>query len=311
MKKVFLTISVIAIIAFFALSLVACNNATPQGQLQNILNDHNVETFTYEVKARNVSTDASLEGYTGTYTVKLEAKDAGTTVSGFGDADLSDVAKGILVTSVLNVGSGETATEILTGCYFNIVDGSSYMVPAASYRVQKVGGNVKFKLQARYEGKSFVYDREIDGVKDSGKLEFKATTYFDNNEFHQSLRTLTTFSDSMVFSFNMPLVSKDEAEVIVLSANVSGQQAIHNNFTANNDAYAENGIKCYKTVVSRKIDKMNITGMSHTLYYAVDDVKINGWPLKKVLVRIVEPFILDGETYEMVYDLAAHGATLE
>lgn len=311
MKKVFLTISVIAIVAFFALSLVACNSATPQGQLQNILNDHNVETFTYDVKARNVSTDATLDGYTGTYTVKLEAKNAGADVNGFGDTDLHSVAKGILVTSVLRVGEGETASEILTGCYFNIVDGSSYMVPAASYRVQKVGDNTQFKLQARYEGKSFVYEREINGVKDSGKLEFKATTYFDNNEFHQSLRTLSTFSDSMSFSFNMPLVSKDEAEVIQLSATVSGEQAIHNKFTDNNETYAESGINCYKTVISRRISEMNITGMSHTLYYAVDDVKINGWALKKVLVRIVEPFILDGETYEMVYDLAKDGATLE
>ena len=60
MKKVFLSLIVIAIVAITAISLVACNNATPQGLLENLLNDHNHEEFSYVVYAKNKATGAFI-----------------------------------------------------------------------------------------------------------------------------------------------------------------------------------------------------------------------------------------------------------
>ena len=309
MKKVFLSLIVIAIVAITAISLVACNNATPQGQLENLLNDHNHEEFSYVVYAKNKATGARLEGYEGTYVVKLDAYDAGSTVQNFGNGELQNVSRGVLVTGLLTVGEGENQTVYKTGCYFNIINGSSYMVPHASYRVQTVGGVEKFRLQADYsDGKNFNYERWIDGAQSSGTVGFKGTCYFDNNEFHQSLRTLSTFSSSMSFSFAMPLVSANEARSVNLTASISETVKIKNDFTANNPAYAEDGIECYKTVISRAGEE--VAGMSQTLYYAVSAVSYNGWNLKNILVKIEEPFKLDGEVYEMTYELTTDGAKL-
>lgn len=308
MKKVFLSLIVIAIVAISAISLVACNNATPQGQLVNLLNDHNHEEFSYVVYAKNKATGARLDEYNGTYVVKLDAYDAGSTVNDFGNGELQNVSRGVLVSGVLTVGEGENQTVYKTGCYFNLIDGSGYMVPHASYRVQTVGNVEKFRLQANYsDGKNFNYERWIEGEKSTGTVTFKATCYFDNNEFHQSLRTLSTFSNSMSFSFAMPLVSANEAQSVNLTASISETVKVKNDFTANNPEYADNGIECYKTVISRATE---VAGMSQTLYYAVNNVSYHGWNLKNVLVKIEEPFKIDGEVYEMTYELTTDGAKL-
>ena len=301
MKKAFLSIIVIAVVLVSALSLVACNNATPQGQLENLLNDHNHEEFNYVVYAKNKSTDARIDEYQGTYVVKLDAYDDGSTVANFGNGELQNVSRGVLVTGVLTVGEGENQTVYKTGCYFNLINGSSYMVPHASYRVQTVGGVEKFRLQANYsDGKNFNYDRWVDGVQSSGTVGFKATCYFDNNEFHQSLRTLSTFSDSMSFSFAVPLVSANEATSVNLTASISEKTNVKT-------AYNPEGIECYKTVISRATE---VAGMSQTLYYAVNNVSYNGWALKNILVKIEEPFKSGDDVFVMVYELAENGVKL-
>ena len=301
MKKAFLSIIVIAVVLVSALSLVACNNATPQGQLENLLNDHNHEEFTYVVYAKNKSTDARIDEYQGTYVVKLDAYDDGSTVENFGNGELQNVSRGVLVTGLLTVGEGENQTVYKTGCYFNLINGSSYMVPHASYRVQTVGGVEKFRLQANYsDGKNFNYDRWVDGAQSSGTVGFKATCYFDNNEFHQSLRTLSTFSDSMSFSFAVPLVSANEATSVNLTASISEKTNVKT-------AYNPEGIECYKTVISRATE---VAGMSQTLYYAVNNVSYNGWALKNILVKIEEPFKSGDDVFVMVYELAENGVKL-
>ena len=301
MKKAFLSIIVIAVVLVSALSLVACNNATPQGQLENLLNDHNHEEFNYVVYAKNKSTNARIDEYQGTYVVKLDAYGDGSTVENFGNGELQNVSRGVLVTGLLTVGEGENQTVYKTGCYFNLINGSSYMVPHASYRVQTVGGVEKFRLQANYsDGKNFNYDRWVDGVQSSGTVGFKATCYFDNNEFHQSLRTLSTFSDSMSFSFAVPLVSANEATSVNLTASISEKTNVKT-------AYNQDGIECYKTVISRATE---VAGMSQTLYYAVNNVSYNGWALKNILVKIEEPFKSGDDVFVMVYELAENGVKL-
>ncbi len=303
MKKVILIISIIALVAITAVSLVACNSATPQGQLQNLLNDHNHEAFEYNVYAKN-SSGARIDGYNGTYTVTLDAYAKNSQINNFGKSSLESVENGVLVKGLLTIGEGDNQVVYETGCYFNIISGSSYMVPAYTYRIQKKGGQEEFALQGEYDGSTLNYTRTVNGETSTGKVEGKATTYFDNNEFHQSLRTLTTFSDSMSFSFSMPLVSANEASYVTLSTTVSTTSKIKNAYTTANGL--EDGIECYKMNVSRSTE---VSGISQTLYYAKDDIKFNGWGLKNVLVQFEEPFKIESDIFTMVYELTS--ATLE
>lgn len=81
MKKIFTTISLIILVAVVATTLFACSSATTQGQLQNILNDHKHESFTYTVysasKDANGAYTQKTEQHSGSYTVTLDAYDSG------------------------------------------------------------------------------------------------------------------------------------------------------------------------------------------------------------------------------------------
>ena len=298
MKKVILTISIVLVVALACVSMTACNNtATTQGQLRNILSDHNSESFEYDVCAKDADGN-KIEGYDGTYNVTLKAYGEGAKIENFGSSDtnLENLSAGILVNGLLRVGT----QTYETGCYFKLINGSSYMVPAYSYRVQKDGEKETFRLFGSYDGKKFSYTRTVNGEKSKGSVEAGGTTYFDNNEFHQSLRTITTFSDSLSFGFSMPLVSATEASSVSLTAKVNGKTKVETAFTSSNEKYAAEGIECYKTDVSRTTQ---VAGISQTLYYAESDVLINGWAMKHVLVKIEEPFKKDGKTCYMNYEL--------
>lgn len=298
MKKVILTISVILIAVVACLSMTACNNtASTQGQLRNILSDHNNETFVYDVFAKD-SDGNKVEGYDGTYTVTLKAYSDGSSISNFGSADtkIENLSAGVLVKGLLTVGT----QTYDTGCYFTLINGSNYMVPAYSYRVQKDGENETLRVFGSYDGKKYSYTRTVNGEKSEGTVEAGGTVYYDNNEFHQALRTITTFSDSLSFKFFVPLVSATEATSIELTANVNGKTKVTTAFTESNEKYAAEGIECYKTSISRKTD---VVGISQTLYYAEKEVLINGWAMEHVLVKIEEPFKQDGKTFYMNYEL--------
>ncbi len=298
MKKVILSISVMLIALIACLSMTACNNtATTQGQLRNILSDHNNETFVYDVFAKD-SGGSKVEGYDGTYTVTLKAYSDGSSISDFGSADtkLENLAAGVLVKGLLTVGT----QTYDTGCYFTLINGSSYMVPAYSYRVQKDGEKETLRVFGSYNGKKYSYTRTVNGEKSEGTIEADSTVYYDNNEFHQALRTITTFSDSLSFGFSVPLVSATEASAVSLTAKVNGKAKVQTAFTASDEQYSAEGIECYKTNVSRATQ---VAGISQTLYYATGDVLINGWGMKHVLVKIEEPFKKDGKTFYMNYEL--------
>lgn len=302
MKKIFTTISLIILVAVVATTLFACSSATTQGQLQNILNDHKHESFTYTVysasKDANGAYTQKTEQHSGSYTVTLDAYDSGKELELTSDWTITTPANGILVTGILSVGT----TEYETGCYFNLIGGSNYMVPAYSYRVQKEGDSETFKLYGEYSDKNFSYTRYIDGNKSEGTLEVGSGLKYDNNEFHQALRTISTFSDSLTYTFSVPLVSANEAATISISTAVSGRTHVKTPYTAAHTAYQDNGIECYKTIVSRSTE---VSGISQTLYYAVNDITTNsGWGMKHVLVKIEEPFNSDGTQCAMIYELS-------
>lgn len=298
MKKVIFTISILLIAVLACVSLTACNNtATTQGQLRNILSDHKSETFEYDVCAKDAN-GGKIDGYDGTYVVTLKAYGDGSSLANFGSSDttLENLSAGIFVRGLLTVGT----KTYDTGCYFKLISGSSYMVPAYSYRVQKDGETETFRLFGSYDGKKYSYTRTVNGKKSEGTVEAGNATFYDNNEFHQSLRTITTFSDSLAFSFAVPLVSATEAGSVTLTANVNGKVNVKTPYTATSEKYADNGIECYKTYISRSTE---VAGISQTLYYASSDVVVNGWAMKHVLVKIEEPFKKDNVTNLMTYEL--------
>ncbi len=295
MKKIALLIVVIAMIIVMSVGLTACNSATTQGQLANLLHDHNHEKFVYNVHAEDVGGE-EFAGYNGTYVVTLDAYDKDSSVP-FGDKTLTNVQEGVLVRSTLTVGT----TVIEMGCYFNLIGGSSFMTPAETFRLETVDGNVTYDMYGTYNGATLNYTQKINGVESSGNISTK-TTYYDNNEWHQSLRTITTFSTGFSFSFSVPAIGENEGEFATLQSTISQAVYVKTPYTESVESLKEKGINCYEMKVSRTTE---VAGMGHTLYYAVDDIKDAGWGMKNVLVKIVEPFKLDGAIYAMVYELVS------
>ncbi len=313
MKKVILAILTIVIISTLALGLSACNSATTQGQLANLLNDHDSESFSYDVYAvDSEGNKISIPGMEmvshqphGTYDITLNAYDQGATINNFGkigETSLVNVRDGVLIRSKLQI----VNTVYSSGCYYNITEGTSFMTPAYTFRTIEVGEQTTFAMFGSYDGSNLHYQVEKDGKQSSGTISMKGT-YYDNNQFHMSLRTVTTFSNNFSFSFATALVTPDEIGSATLTASISSTNYIKNEFTNSRDEYKEKGIICYKTQLSRTTE---VAGVAHTLYYAKDNVTCNGWAMKNVLVRIEEPFkTADGYGGTMVYDLKS--ATLK
>ena len=295
MKKIILSILVISMVLVLGIGLTACNNnATPQGQLASIVGGlqypQNHEEFVYDVLD-------TRDNSTGTYVVKLDAYTQGSNVP-FGNSTITNADEGILIHVSLKFGN----TEYETGCYYKIVSGTSFMVPAYSFRTQTVDGKLQFDLQASYEGGSFSYDRTVGEVKDSGSVKVSGTVVFDNNQMQQVLRSLTTFSSSVSISFNVPIVSASEATSTSLTASGGSVENVKVAYSDSNELYKENGIPCYRLSISRSTV---VSGTSQTLYYSTNDSVCGGWKVKNPLVKIIEPYKskVDGNPYSMEYTL--------
>lgn len=287
MKKKLITIVLaILVLSVVAISLVACNRATTQGQLSNFLVDHDNEVYVYDVTNE-------LTGETGTYTVNVKMHAAGDTINC--PDTIENVGRGVFVESQLSIGT----VEYSTGCYFTIVRDTALMTPAYTYRVQKENGNETFRMKGSYNGQALVYERVINGVVSKGGIKLSGT-YFDNNEFHQSLRTVTTFSTNFSFSYVVPLVSANEIAAVTLSARCTQTAYVKTPFTETIDA--ENGVKCYNVRISRST---KVAGVDQSLYYATESLKANNssFKLKNVLVKFYEPITTEEGTKYIIYSL--------
>lgn len=294
MKKILLTAFVITMIAVLGIGLSACNKATPQGQLSDLLNDHNHETFVYDVQRYNVTAEA-YSSESGTYTVNLDSFDKGSVQ--LGSRTLENVEKGIRVTGKLVF--GDTTYEM--GCYYTLVSGTSFMVPAYSFRKTTVAGTATFEMNGKYDGNNFAFERTVGDETDGETIKLSGTV-FDNSQFQQVLRALPSDSfSSMNLSFNMPLASAKEAGKVTLVARYKSMENVKCAYTDGIADLAENGLECYRVSLSRTTE---VSGVSHTLYYAKDAVKHNGWGMKNILVKIVEPYTdAQRNPYEMHYTL--------
>lgn len=293
MKKLIITIFTLALVICLGATLAACNNATPQGQLEDPLGfDHKSETFVYDALD-------TFSGDTGTYTVKLQGYDAGQDVTDFEGAELKGVEKGILVTGELTFNDDISRT----GCYFKLVGSSTtYMVPVASYTVHITNDVETFRLSATYDSKYYNYERTVNGTKDSGRIKISGT-YFDNNEFHQMLRTVSTYSSGLSLAYVMPLVTETEALAVNITATTSTVTSVtcpYTNSITRPDSQPAfpDGIECYEVKINRSTD---VAGISQTLYYATVNIPTDvNYPnirvLKNILVKIIEPYKVDGRS---------------
>lgn len=284
MKKFLLIITLIAVMGVGAFALTACNNATTQGQLENVW--YSYERYDYTVHYGDE---------TGTYVSEVKAQD-----------------DGYLVTGLLNVGN----TEYELRCFFSLTSGSSYLVPRSTYRRQTVNGVQELLVEGTYDGSTLKYKRTTPDGTTEGDISL-ASPYYDNNEFHQSLRGISTFSTSLAFSYNTAIITASEATSASLTLSVSSTENVQTEVkVATDQGLQDLTVNCYKATLSRST---TVAGAAQTLYYTVEDmhaaidpstgetvVVAEGWKLPHVLTRIEEPYKkADGSVGYVVYVLNA------
>lgn len=284
MKKFLLIITLIAVMGVGAFALTACNNATTQGQLENVWQSY--ERYDYTVHYGDE---------TGTYVSEVKAQD-----------------NGYLVTGLLNVGN----TEYELRCFFSLTSGSSYLVPRSTYRRQTVNGVQELLVEGTYDGSTLKYKRTTPDGTTEGDISL-ASPYYDNNEFHQSLRGISTFSTSLAFSYNTAIITASEATSASLTLSVSSTENVQTEVkVATDQGLQDLTVNCYKATLSRST---TVAGAAQTLYYTVEDmhaaidpstgetvVVAEGWELPHVLTRIEEPYKkADGSVGYVVYVLNA------
>ena len=175
----------------------------------------------------------------------------------------------------------------------------------------RLNGKEFFRMDGTYNGSSLAYTLTANGESKSGNIGLNSP-YYDNNEFHQSLRGISTFGTSFSFSFNTAVVNASEQTSISLTLSVNGTETVSDlpfpsvskDGDGNEVQNQTTALNCYRTTLSRST---TVTGAAQTLYYTVDPVyaAINEegtdtligtsyddskWQLPHVLVRIVEPY---------------------
>ena len=301
MKKFTLIISLILVIAAFGAVFTACSNATPQGQIADIFgggSPHVKEVFDYQI------TVGSGDNATfGTYHVELEKFSKGSQVE-FGDKTLENVNEGVRIS-----GRVEYQNKVIeTLCYYDVKQGRNYLIPRHTYRKETLNGEVYHSMSGEYSGNKLLYTALINGNTQTGELSCGAL-YYDNNEFHQTLRGLTTMSASFSYSFTVPVV-RNEIAVTSLTASARGTEKIKTPYTESAPKYQEEGIECYAVALSRATE---VAGISQQLYYATGDVLYaadnpnpeTGWKVPHILVKIVEKDKINGEVVDVVYELTS------
>ena len=323
MKKIASAIVLVVVVSVLAVTFAACNNATTQGQLVDAWKEGRpYERYTYSVN------DSAYDGVEGTYVSEIfyhaayNAETAPEKVT-VGDSTFEQ-REGYLIHSTLEATLDGKKHLIVTECYFSLTDGSSYLLPSATFRSESVDGNEVLRMNGTYSGNSLSYTlKTADGEK-KGSIGL-GSVFYDNNEFHQSLRGVSTFSTSFSFGFSTAVVNATEQTSASLTLSVSGTENISGlefDSVGRNEEGAEiasetTSLECYKATLSRST---TVAGASQTLYYTVapvyaaineagDDTLVstydNGWwALPHVLAAIVEPYNdADGNAQTVTYTL--------
>lgn len=324
MKKIASAIVLVVVVSVLAVTFAACNNATTQGQLVDAWKEGRpYERYTYSVN------DSAYDGVEGTYVSEIfyhaayNAETAPEKVT-VGDSTFEQ-REGYLIRSTLEATLDGKAHLIVTECYFSLTDGSSYLLPSATFRSESVDGNEVLRMNGTYSGNSLSYTLVVNGGEAKTGSVGLGSVFYDNNEFHQSLRGVSTFSTSFSFGFSTAVVNATEQTSASLTLSVSGTENISGlefDSVGRNEEGAEiasetTSLECYKATLSRST---TVAGASQTLYYTVapvyaavneagDDTLVstydNGWwALPHVLAAIVEPYNdADGNAQTVTYTL--------
>ena len=324
MKKTVSFITLIVVVAVLAVTFAACNNATTQGQLVDAWKEGRpYECYTYSVD------DSAQEGVEGEYESKVFYYAAYNSVSNPDKVRVGDTyfeqREGYLISSKLTATLDGKEHRIVTECYFSLTDGSSYLLPSATFRSESVDDNEVLRMNGTYSGNTLSYTLVVNGGEAKTGSVGLGSVFYDNNEFHQSLRGVSTFSTSFSFGFSTAVVNATEQTSASLTLSVSGTENISGlefDSVGRNEEGAEiasetTSLECYKATLSRST---TVAGASQTLYYTVapvyaavneagDDTLVstydNGWwALPHVLAAIVEPYNdADGNAQTVTYTL--------
>ena len=324
MKKIASAIVLVVVISALAFTLAACNNATTQGQLVDAWKEGRpYERYTYSVN------DSAYDGVEGTYVSEIFYHAAYNADSNPEKVTVGDSTfeqrEGYLIRNTLEATLDGKVHLIVTECYFSLTDGSSYLLPSATFRSETVKGTEALRMNGTYSGNTLSYTLVVNGGEAKTGSVGLGSVFYDNNEFHQSLRGVSTFSTSFSFGFSTAVVNATEQTSASLTLSVSGTENISGlefDSVGRNEEGAEiasetTSLECYKATLSRST---TVAGASQTLYYTVspvyaavneagDDTLVstydNGWwALPHVLAAIVEPYNdADGNAQTVTYTL--------
>ncbi len=314
MKKILTLLVLIILVGVVAGTLVACSNATVQGQLENVWLSY--EKYTYTLSY----TDDNGEEQTGTYISETTEYDAGSSVE-VGTTTLSSVARGFLVASTLECND----SYIETAVYFSLTSDSNFLIPEATYRKEMVADEVTFEVSGVYDSTTLIYQGTENGEAISGSFTL-SSPYYDNNEFHQTLRGVgEQMGTSLSFSFQLALLANGEQSAITISAFYSSTESVETNLVDVNGKGIT--LDCYAIAISRTDTSFTSSGSNaqiqpQYLYFSSTEIMCaydvetkqtniytdgtNAWGLTNVLVKIEEPFkYSDGSIGTITYLLTS------
>ncbi len=279
MKKLGLSLLLILVICAVAFGATACNRATTEGQIENVFfNLQNGVTESYEYDVTN-----SSNGATGTYKATIKYYTAGQEVILSDYNKVTDCGKGYLFTSELTMSDGYTSK---TSCYFLIsaVSGvtSTFLKPVASYK-KVTGSNNDFTEYGSYSGKDYNYTLITSETKEGSVTV--GTKFYDNNEFHNSLRGVSKdiFNSGFTLSFNVPVVTADEQAAASITAKSDGKDNITTNVLD-----GDNNKTVYESYAVNLSRSTKVAGSTQKIWYAKDDVSCNGFYITHLITQIVE-----------------------
>ena len=324
MKKIASAIVLVVVVSVLAVTFAACNNATTQGQLVDAWKEGRpYECYTYSVD------DSAQEGVEGEYVSEVFYYAAYNSVSNPNKVKVGDTSfeqrEGYLIRSTLTATLDGKDILYVMECYFALTDGRNYLLPAATHRSENVNGKEVFRMDGTYNGSSLAYTLTANGESKSGNIGLNSP-YYDNNQFAQSLRGVSTFSSSLSFSFTTPVVNATEQVSASLTFSVGGTASVGDlpfasagkDGDGNEVNNATTTLECYRATLGRAT---TVSGASQTYLYTVNPVYAaksddgtttllstydNGkmWSLPHVLVGFVEPYNdADGNAQTVTYSL--------
>lgn len=281
MKKLGLLLIAIVLVLGMSFGLSACNNATTEGQLENVFFDYQgtgKEIYTYDV------VDSSTNA-TGTYKITIETKEKDSSVNVGPDYTIEHCAAGYLVTDELEMSDGYVSKAV---CFFAIahVSGttSQFLKPVASYK-NVAGSSNDYTTLGSYSGKKYEYTLTVNGEAKTGSVEIGTARVYDNSEFHQVLRGIkdSIFESGFSFSMSVPVVTATEQTAVSISANSSSSISV---VTTNiMDGENKKTFECFPVRLTRST---KVEGISQFFFYTKDPITVDGFQIRHVLTKIVE-----------------------